>query len=174
MPIVPVKTDHSELSQVQLTPRWVLCLLGSIALDPCTESDNPTGAAMWIDRGQDGRRYMWRWHVRTGELIFVNPPFGDIPIWARKLATETKAAACRGFLLVPTGRSERMWFQAALRRAHFLWLPNVRVHYEKANRGKSSAPFPSCAFLFGSWAEHQLTPLVARGTLLPLSAIYAR
>lgn len=183
MTAMPVKTDHTDAGQAQLTPKWLLDLLGPIALDPCTEPDNPTGATYGFhSQGlprlvkygaifADGRRQPWRTAAGAGELIFVNPPFNDIPIWARKLATETKAARCRGALLVPTGRSDRMWFQIACHRATYLWLPNRRVHYWKPGRHRSSCPFPSCVFLFGQWGLESLMKLEAQGAILRLQCV---
>ena len=165
MSAVPIRVDSSEAGQVQLTPKWVLDLLGPITLDPCTEPDNPTDAAAIYTKRDNGLIQQW---VRSG-LVFINPPFREIFPWAEKISEETLSPRCRGALLVPF-RGEMEWFHLCLRKARFLHSFSRRVHYEKAGRVKSSCPFPSCLFLFGSgWEMSALCKIAKTGTMIALN-----
>jgi len=63
--------DHE--AQCQLTPEYVLgpvreALGGTVGLDPCTEPDNPVGAAGFYCLPADGAAQPW-----SAPTIYVNP-----------------------------------------------------------------------------------------------------
>ena len=62
--------------QRQLTPAYVLepvrQLLHGIDLDPCTESNNPTGARRFYALPDNGLERSWE-----GKSVFCNPPYGE-------------------------------------------------------------------------------------------------
>lgn len=68
--------DSDHLHQTALTPAYVLDpirvdLGGTVGLDPCTTSENPTHADMYYCPPQDGLALPW-----DSDAIFVNPPYG--------------------------------------------------------------------------------------------------
>lgn len=91
--------DH--IMQRQLTPPYVLepvraALGGSIGLDPCTEPDNPTGAARFYTVDDDGLAQVW-WEP----TIFVNPPYGEARGDWVKLAQGAALRGSRVIMLIP-------------------------------------------------------------------------
>jgi hypothetical protein len=107
------RPDH-HARQAMLTPAYVLepirNLLGGIGLDPCTEPDNPTDAALFYHLPQDGCSLPWEAHS-----VFCNPPYG-----------EARDTACCELLWL--GR----FSGAVLQRK-----PVIRIlHHRKARRGR--------------------------------------
>lgn len=87
----------------RLTPEPILdavrsYLGGPIALDPCTEGDNPTRAIKFFTAAEDGIRQGWR--ATLDDLIstdmswdmgvFVNPPFSDRAPWDERAIQVSK------------------------------------------------------------------------------------
>jgi phage N-6-adenine-methyltransferase len=68
----------SKTSDERYTPQHVLDVVrkfGPIVLDPCTTSDNPTGAAKFCTIDDDGLSQTWNDLAPPGSLIWVNPPY---------------------------------------------------------------------------------------------------
>lgn len=90
-------------SDRRLTPPWLLDVVrvfAPIALDPCTEPHNPTGALEWmaIDENCDGLASRWSTKLDGAPfgaegLCYVNPPFsrGQVSLWAGKCLHEAVA-----------------------------------------------------------------------------------
>jgi hypothetical protein len=100
--------------QRMLTPDYVLepvrRLLGGIGLDPCTEPDNPTGAAAFYCPPQDGAALPW-----DAETVFCNPPYGEArDRWVQRCVKEGRQR--KVVLLIPA-HTETRTFQWALRNA---------------------------------------------------------
>lgn len=128
------------------TPDSVLELVrqfAPIVLDPCTSSDNPTGAHSFITCG--GLEERW---YEAGGLVYVNPPYGrELPRWADKCRLEAKLGASI-ILLVPSRTDTRWWHACEADCAAFaLW--RGRMTFKGA---PSTAPFPSCLFYWGDRA----------------------
>jgi hypothetical protein len=134
--------DGDHPNQTQLTPPYVLepvrRALGGICCDPCTESDNPTGAEVFYALPQDGLAHAWRGST------FVNPPYGKVrEPWVRRCI----AHADMGYpvvLLMPAATDTRI-FQEALSSATEAVLIKGRVKFGvlRPNRRQQAASHPS-------------------------------
>lgn len=86
--------------QRMLTPPEILEpireLLGGIALDPCTEADNPTGAERFFTIEDDGLAQLWDFRN-----VYCNPPYGRArKRWVERCAVEGRDRAV--LLLIPS------------------------------------------------------------------------
>jgi phage N-6-adenine-methyltransferase len=106
-PKVRVQKESDE----RYTPEYVLDIIreiGPIVLDPCTTSDNRTGATTFYTFEDDGLTKDW-WDASQGGLIYVNPPFSNLRGWVNKFAEEA-AKGCNIVALTP-GDTSTLWFQ---------------------------------------------------------------
>ena len=90
--------EHAR--QAMLTPAYALEpireVLGGIGLDPCTEPNNPTGAAQFYCLPQDGCVLPW-----DADSIYCNPPYGEArDRWATRCIAESKTGK-RIVLMIP-------------------------------------------------------------------------
>ncbi|MBN9208155.1 MAG: hypothetical protein J0H96_05755 [Microbacterium ginsengisoli] len=134
--------DH--IMQRQLTPPYVLepvraALGGSIALDPCTEPDNPTRAARFYTVDDDGLAQAW-WEP----TIFVNPPYGEARGDWVKLAQGAGVRGSKVIMLIPAHTDTRI-FQSAMQSATSMVLIKGRVKFGvlRENRRQEAASHPS-------------------------------
>lgn len=135
--------DEADPRQVVLTPAYVLGpvreALGGIELDPCTEPDNPVGAAAFYTPPRDGAALPW-----NAESVFVNPPYGKArERWVTR-CIEAGEAGARVALLIPAATDTRI-FQLALRSADAAVLIRGRLKYGvlRPNRRQVAASHPS-------------------------------
>jgi hypothetical protein len=136
--------DEDHPNQTQLTPDYVLdpvrvALGGRIELDPCTEPDNPTGAARFYSLPVDGVTQPW-----YAESIFVNPPYGKArEPWVRR-CIQAGALGQSVVLLIPAHTDTRI-FQEALRTAMEVVFIKGRVKFGilRPNRRQVAASHPS-------------------------------
>ncbi len=135
--------DGAHPNQTQLTPDYVLepvCeALGGIALDPCTEPDNPTRAERFYYLPVDG--VVQPWDARS---IFVNPPYGKArEPWVRR-CIESGSLGRRVVLLIPAATDTRI-FQEALSSADEVVFIKGRVKFGvlRPNRRQVAASHPS-------------------------------
>ncbi len=103
-----------------LTPPYVLEpvreLLGGIGLDPCTEPDNPTRAALYHCLPADG--CVEPWHART---VFCNPPYGEArDRWVDRCIAEA-ATGKQIVLLIPAHPDTRTFQRAAAASSSILF-----------------------------------------------------
>ena len=127
------------------TPECVLKLVrkvGPIGLDPCTTEANPTRANKFITKEYDGLKWSWQ----DQGLVYVNPPYSQVRLWASKVAKEANGAET--VLLVPA-RTDTKWFHdsvwnAATGVAICFWRGRLRFAGAPA-----SAPFPSAVIYYG-------------------------
>ncbi len=134
--------DH--IMQRQLTPPYVLepvraALGGSIGLDPCTESDNPTGAETFYTVDDDGLSKVW-WE----RSIYINPPYGEARGDWVKLAQGAALRGSKVVMLIPAHTDTRI-FQSALTTASAMVLIKGRVKFGvlRDNRRQEAASHPS-------------------------------
>lgn len=149
-------SDHPR--NTQFTPEYVLepvrSDLGGIQLDPCTTSDNPTGARFFLTSEHDGLKMAWH-----AETIFVNPPYAKArEPWVEKCI----AAGARGqrvILLIPAATDTRIFRRAATTSTAVVFVTGrVKFGTLRPNRRQYAASHPSA--LIG-WN----TPLDACSTL---------
>lgn len=153
------RDDHHP-NQTQLTPPYALepiraALGGTIALDPCTEPDNPTGADRFFTPPTDGAAEPW-----DAESIFVNPPYSRAKDrWARR-CIEAGASGARVALLIPAHPDTRI-FQALLTSADAVTFVRGRLKFgiPRENGRQQAASHPSAIFTWGC----DTAPLAAIG-----------
>lgn len=86
-------------SDKRITPEWLLAKVrefggGAIALDACTEEDNPTGADNFFTYERNGLKRGW--HALVGSnLTWCNTPYsrGSVILWASKAVKEARLGA---------------------------------------------------------------------------------
>lgn len=124
------------------TPEIVLDLVrevGLISLDPCTSLDNPVNAAHFYTEKEDGLIQPWD----TDGVIFVNPPYSDIPKWAEKCAKE--GINNEIIALVPA-RTDTRWWHYNIIKADAICFWAGRLKFKGA---PNAAPFPSALSYWG-------------------------
>lgn len=133
--------------QAMLTPAYVLepvrALLGGIGLDPCTDTDNPTGAERFYAPPQDGCVLPW-----DAESIFCNPPYGEVRArWVDRCIAEGQRR--KVVLLIPSHTETRV-FQRALRECATCLLVQARLRFGvlRENRRQEAASHGSALFGF--------------------------
>lgn len=152
--------DHDK--QVQLTPGYVIeparAALSGIALDPCTEPDNPTRADIFYTATDDGLGMPW-----DARSIWCNPPYGK--------AREPWVARCilagregRGVLLLIPAATDTRPFQRAASTADFVVLVRSRLKFGLARENGREAAASHGSALLG-W-NVDATPLGHLGVTL--------
>jgi hypothetical protein len=147
--------------QAMLTPPYVLepvrKLLGGIALDPCTEPDNPTRAAHFYALPTDGCRETWDFPT-----VFCNPPYGEARSrWVDRCIAEGWRR--KVVLLIPA-HTETRTFQEALAHCTSVLFVRARLRFGvlRENRRQEAASHGSALFGFGV----DLSPLQGLGACL--------
>lgn len=139
--------DHAR--QAMLTPAYVLDpikkLLGGIALDPCTEPDNPTGAEHFYHLPQDGAELPW-----NARNVFCNPPYGEARNrWVAR-CIQVGNAGTPVVLLIPA-HTETVTFQKALAECSSVLFVQARLRFGvlRENRRQEAASHGSALLSFG-------------------------
>lgn len=147
--------------QAMLTPAYVLEpvreLLGGIGLDPCTEPDNPTGAAQWYSLPDDGCILPW-----DADTVWCNPPYGEARNrWVDRCIAEGER---RKVVLLMPAHTETRTFQRALQASASVLLVQARLRFGvlRENGRQEAASHGSAMFGFGV----DLAPLRELGMVL--------
>ena len=141
------RPDH-HARQAMLTPAYVLepirKLLGGIGLDPCTEPDNPTGAAQFFHLPMDGAELPW--HAST---VFCNPPYGEArDRWVERCIDEGQRRAV--VLLIPSHTDTRTFQKAANACVSVVFVKGrLKFGVLRENRRQEAASHGSAIFGFG-------------------------
>jgi DNA N-6-adenine-methyltransferase (Dam) len=118
------------LSQVHITPRWIIERLGSFDLDPCAASPRPWDCATTnYTEADDGLSQPWRGRV------WLNPPFDRYAVarWISKLA----AHGCGTTLL--HARTEAGWFEPIWEHASGILFMADRIHFHRPDGSRQPA-----------------------------------
>lgn len=143
-------------SDRRLTPEWILEAVremagGQIALDPCTEPSNPTGALDFFT--EDGDNAYWAgwvgcakgiWQTQPATwlpLVWCNPPFSQLPAWVDKVLGETEVPVA---MLTPVDYTTA-WWKRLDRGAHLRCELNRRVKCLDPETGRSMDVARCCA-----------------------------
>ena len=152
--------------QLQLMPPYVLepvrVLLGSIGLDPCTEPDNPTGAAAIYHLPDDGAVLPWE-----AATVFCNPPYGLArDRWVDRCIAEGEH---RKIVLLIPSHTETKTFQRALKGCVSVLFVNARLRFGvlRENRRQEAASHGSAIFGFGV----DVSPLAHLGVVVRRTAL---
>lgn len=135
--------DGTHPNQQQLTPPYVLepvrLALGGIALDPCTEPDNPCDAETFYTVVDDGLAQSWAF-----SSIFVNPPYGKArEPWTERCMTAAEAGS-KVVLLIPSHTDTRIFQRAFASAGRAVFLQGrVKFGVLRANRRQQAASHPS-------------------------------
>ena len=117
--------------------------MGTIALDPATAKDNPTGATeFYWGNGLDAG-----WAIDDPDgLVFVNPPYGRniTSKWTAKMAYEGRLGV-EIIGLLPA-RPSTIWWHDHVLQADALAFFKGRIRFAGADSG---APFPSVLVYWG-------------------------
>ena len=154
------RPDH-HARQAMLTPAYVLepvrQLLGGIGLDPCTEPDNPTGAATFYCLPADGCSLPW-----AAPTVFCNPPYAEAKDrWVEKCMAEGRDRSV--VLLIPS-HTETKIFQRALSVCVSVVFVKARLRFGvlRENRRQEAASHGSALFGFGV----DVSPLADLGVVM--------
>jgi hypothetical protein len=136
--------------------------IAPIALDPCTEPDNPTGAVRWITAEDEPDGLQAPWHeMVAGGLTYANYPYGrGLLAWADKARREA-VLNCETISLVPA-RTDTRWFTRLTQHARVVCFWRGRITFRGAAAG---APFPS-AFVYHGWRPERFVEVFADAGLI--------
>lgn len=155
MPVASHRFDNakrrrpdSHARQAMLTPEYVLgpvkVLLSGIALDPCTDPDNPIGAEQFYSLPDDG--CVLPWDARN---VFCNPPYGLAKDrWVARCIAEGRS---REVILLIPAHTETKTFQSALSSCRSVLFVCARLRFGvlRENRRQEAASHGSAIFGFG-------------------------
>lgn len=108
----------------------------NFTLDPCATHDNHK-TDKYYTLEDDGLSKDW-----TGEVVFMNPPYGrEIGKWVKKAKESNATVVC----LVPSRTDTRWWHDNVINDASEIRFIKGRL---KFGGQKNSAPFPSAVVVF--------------------------
>lgn len=150
LPDIPPHSVHfSSESDEWYTPADVLArvirVLGSIELDPCSNShEAPNVPAMrHFTRADDGLAQEWR-----ANTMFMNPPYGrGIDAWIEKLCDAFEAGDIQAAIALVPARTDTQWFQRL--RDYPRCFVTGRLAFNSPDGRKGSSPFPSALVYLG-------------------------
>lgn len=142
-----LRTMLSSDVQTFNTPEVVLKALeslGPIGLDPCSNETSIVNARVSWTVVENGLGLISWEHTAAGALIYVNPPFNELPEWVRRIIAE--AAHGAEIVLCAPARVDTQWFAACLEAGGTAALWKGRITFRGA---ANSAPFPLALIYFG-------------------------
>lgn len=166
---------HNELSyegltNVWLTPRWVIDLIGPFELDPCAADPRPFDIApLNFTEAEDGLSLPWDRDDGHHPFVFCNPPYGPhTGKWLDRMATHDHGIA------LTFARTETKAMQRALAAAKAVFFFNKRITFLQGapphDPGPTSGGAPSCLLAYGPDAFARLM----RFKLAPHGHIFVR
>ena len=119
-------------------------------LDPsATHENHKCDKYYTID--DDGLSKSWK-----GEVVFVNPPYGNIGHWVKKAYDESTENGATVVMLMPARTDTKYWHQYIMGAASAIYFIKGRLKFKNKviadYTGKtdvSPAPFPSAVIVFG-------------------------
>lgn len=117
----------------------VVQVLGSIDVDPCSNTERSIPAERHFTQEEDGLSHYWYGR------IYMNPPYGDvIGQWVKHLCREYMAGRTKEAIALVPARTDTQWF--SLFSAFSQCFIRGRL---KFGGSETSAPFPSAAIYLG-------------------------
>jgi phage N-6-adenine-methyltransferase len=134
-----VSVHFSSATDLWSTPQEFYDMLNNefhFTLDPCATDDNhKTDKYYTID--DDGLSKDW-----SGEVVFMNPPYGrSIGAWMKKASESDAKVVC----LIPSRTDTRWWHDYVIPRSDEIRYIKGRL---KFGGQKNSAPFPSAVIIY--------------------------
>jgi hypothetical protein len=147
-------------TQVHITPRWIIEVLGPFDLDPAAADPRPWDcAATNITEREDGLRRPW--HGR----IWLNPPFDQYVVgeWMRRLARHGRGTA------LLHARTEAGWFEPIWESATAILFLADRLHFHKPDgtRQPANSGAPPILVAFGDDDAERLKASGIPGAFVP-------
>ena len=157
--------QYEGLTNVWLTPRWLIDAIGPFELDPCAADPRPFDIAPRnITQAQNGLDTAWEDGEGHKPFVFCNPPYGpNTGLWLARMAEHD-----HGIALV-FARTETKAMQRALRDCDAVFFFNKRITFLRGEppheQGPTSGGAPSCLLAYGPEAYGRLvrSPLARHG-----------
>jgi hypothetical protein len=148
------KGAKNTVSDVWLTPQWVIDAIGMSDLDPCgwLPDGNPIvqTACRYLTESEDGLSCKW-----SGS-IFCNPPYSDLKSWLAK-CSEYHQKTGEDVIVLCFVRSETKAFQQNIDNCTGINLMNKRVKFLDSNGvSKGNGNAPSCLIAWGEGAYQRI------------------
>lgn len=103
---VRTQKNKSVSSDEWYTPKWIIDLLGSFDLDPCSPQECPFDTAkVHVTKEQDGLQYDW-----DTSRVWLNPPFSRVLL---RQFVEKQAKHDNGIALL-VNRTDNLLFQEVI------------------------------------------------------------
>lgn len=147
--------SHQGLTNVWLTPKFVIDDLGPFDLDPCPAPEPRPWPTAKVHLTGDGLEQFWE------GCVWLNPPYGnETRHWVRKLIRHGN-----GIALVAS-RTDTAWFYEASQRADLVFFPKGRIRFFNADGSQvnQNPTFPSVFFSFGAVATEKLMKINLEGS----------
>lgn len=144
--------DKQCRNTVYITPDKILDPVrkffgGSIALDPATESDNPTKAETFFTESDNGLEQEW------SDRTFVNPPYGKALKFFTKKIREEAGKGHTIVALLPGQRFETEYWQENIlcRELGYCVLIRKRINFRRPSGEVAKGnPYGSMLYLFNT------------------------
>jgi phage N-6-adenine-methyltransferase len=113
-------------------------------LDPCC---TPTTAKCdkYYTMEEDGLSKSWK-----NEVVFVNPPYGNIGKWVKKAYEESKINGASVVMLIPSRTDTKYWHDYIMEGANAIYFIKGRLKFTNGSDKRNAAPFPSAVVVFDS------------------------
>ena len=138
-------------TDVWLTPKSIIDILGPFDLDPCAATDAPwpTAASMIVD-AVNGLNHSWR------GLVWCNPPYSDVWTWMSRLADHGSGIGLIFARTETAGFHKTVW-----QRADAIAFPKRRIRFclPDGTPGRTHAGAPSCFVAYGDEAVNRIEKL---------------
>lgn len=142
------EAPNKGATDVWLTPKQIIDLLGPFDTDPCAASHAPwPTASVMLTIDDDGLSQDWN------GLVWCNPPYSDVWTWLDRLASHGNGIALIFARTETSGFHSTVW-----QRADAVAFPMRRISFclPDGTQSRSSAGAPSCFVAYGDEAVKRL------------------
>ncbi len=110
-------------------------------LDPCCTTTTAKCDKHYT-REDDGLSKSWE-----NEVVFVNPPYGDIGKWVKKAYDESNQNNATVVMLIPSRTDTKYWHDYVM-QSNAIYFIKGRLKFTNGNDKQNAAPFPSALVVF--------------------------
>lgn len=147
----------NTLSDIWLTPKWIIDRIGVSNLDPC--GWKPGGqlivetAKNYLTEEENGLEYDWS---KIGGSVYCNPPYSELKEWLAKCA-DYHAKTGNDVIVLCFCRTETKAFQQNVKSATGINLINKRIKFlDYTGKEHSNGNAPSCLIAWGEEAYNRI------------------